>query len=163
MSYQIITDSCCDFPNEMYPRLNLTVVPLSVEFRGEVYDDRNDDSLKDMYDGFRSGEEAKTSAVNPDRWATAIESVLSAGQDALVLVFSSGLSTTYQSAVIAVEELKEKYPDRKIYVSDTLSASMGQGLLVWAWCRRYSPKRMSPVSLRITSFTVVEPISIPAR
>ena len=136
MSYQIITDSCCDFPNEMYAQLRLTMVPLSVEFRGEVYDDRNDDSLKDMYDGFRSGEEAKTSAVNPDRWATAIESALSAGQDALVLVFSSGLSTTYQSAVIAAEDLKEKYPDRKIYVSDTLSASMGQGLLVWYACQK---------------------------
>ena len=136
MSYQIITDSCCDFPNEMYTRLNLTVVPLSVEFRGKVYDDKNDDSLKDMYDGLRSGEEAKTSAVNPDRWATAIESALSAGQDALVLVFSSGLSTTYQSAVIAAEDLKEKYPDRKIYVSDTLSASMGQGLLVWYACQK---------------------------
>ena len=136
MSYQIITDSCCDFPNEMYGQLGLTVVPLSVEFRGEVYDDRNDDSLKDMYDGLRAGEVAKTSAINPDRWATAMESALSQGQDVLVLVFSSGLSTTYQSAVIAAEDLKEKYPDRKILVSDTLAASMGQGLLVWYACRK---------------------------
>ena len=136
MSYQIITDSCCDFPNETYQALNLVKIPLSVEFRGQVNNDRNDDSLKEMYDGLRSGETAKTAAVNPQCWAQAIEPVLAAGEDALVMSFSSGLSTTYQSAVIAVEELKESYPDRKIFVVDTLSASMGQGLLVWYVCRK---------------------------
>ena len=48
MSYQIITDSCCDFPNGTYAGLKLVKVPLSVEFRGQVYDDKNDDSLKEM-------------------------------------------------------------------------------------------------------------------
>lgn len=136
MSYKIITDSCCDFPGGMYAELDLTMIPLSVEFRGQVYDDKNDDSLKEMYDGLRAGEAAKTSAVNPDRWAKAMEAVLAQGQDVLVLAFSSGLSTTYQSAVIAADELREKYPDRKIYVVDTLAASMGQGLLVWYACKK---------------------------
>ena len=136
MSYQIITDSCCDFPNDTYAGLKLVKVPLSVEFRGQVYDDKNDDSLKEMYDGLRAGESAKTSAINPDRWARAMEGVLAAGEDVLVMAFSSGLSTTYQSAVIAAEELREKYPDRKIFVVDTLSASMGEGLLVWYACRK---------------------------
>ena len=136
MSYQIITDSCCDFPTPMYKTLGLRFVPLSVEFRGETNDDRNDDSLKDMYDGLRAGEAAKTSAVNPTRWSETMEPVLSAGQDVLVLAFSSGLSTTYQSAVIAAEELGEKYPDRTIRVVDTLCASMGQGLLVWYACKK---------------------------
>lgn len=136
MNYQIITDSCCDFPTPMYETLGLSFVPLSVEFRGETNDDRNDDSLKEMYDGLRAGESAKTSAVNPSRWGEVIEPVLSAGQDVLVLAFSSGLSTTYQSAVIAAEELGEKYPDRTIRVVDTLCASMGQGLLVWYACKK---------------------------
>lgn len=136
MSYQIITDSCCDFPNDVYQKLELVKIPLSVEFRGQVNDDRNDDSLKEMYNGLRSGETAKTAAVNPQCWAQAIEPVLAAGEDALVMAFSSGLSTTYQSAVIAAEELKEAYPDRKIFVVDTLSASLGQGLLVWYVCRK---------------------------
>lgn len=136
MSYKIITDSCCDFPNEMYAALDLVALPLSVEFRGQVYDDKNDDSLKEMYDGLRAGEAAKTSAVNPDRWSKAMETVLAQGMDVLVMAFSSGLSTTYQSAVIAAEELREKYPGRKIYVVDTLSASMGQGLLVWYACKK---------------------------
>ena len=45
MSYQIITDSCCDYPTPMYETLGLTFVPLTVEFRGETFDDKNDDSL----------------------------------------------------------------------------------------------------------------------
>ena len=136
MNYQIITDSCCDFPTPMYETLGLSFVPLSVEFRGETNDDRNDDSLKEMYDGLRSGQAAKTSAVNPSRWGEVIEPALSAGQDVLVLAFSSGLSTTYQSAVIAAEELGEKFPERTIRVVDTLCASMGQGLLVWYACKK---------------------------
>ena len=136
MNYQIITDSCCDFPTFSYDQLGLTFVPLSVEFRGEIYDDKNDESLKEMYDGLRAGEPARTSAVNPSRWSDTLEPILAAGQDALVLAFSSGLSTTYQSAVIAAEELGEKYPDRTIKVVDTLCASMGQGLFAFYACKK---------------------------
>lgn len=136
MDFQIITDSCCDFPTPMYGQLGLTFVPLTVEFRGNTSDDRNDDTLKDMYQGLRAGEVAKTSAVNPSRWSQAMEKALAAGKDVLVLAFSSGLSTTYQSAVIAAEELKDAYPDRKIQVIDTLCASMGEGLLVWYACKK---------------------------
>ena len=136
MNYQIITDSCCDFPTPMYETLGLSFVPLSVEFRGETNDDKNDDSLKEMYDGLRAGDAAKTSAVNPSRWSDAMEAALAAGKDVLVLAFSSGLSTTYQSAVIAAEELGEKHPERTIRVVDTLCASMGQGLLVWYACKK---------------------------
>ena len=136
MDFQIITDSCCDFPTPIYGQLGLTFVPLTVEFRGNTFDDKNDDTLKDMYQGLRAGEVAKTSAVNPSRWSQAMEKALAAGKDVLVLAFSSGLSTTYQSAVIAAEELKDAYPDRKIQVIDTLCASMGEGLLVWYACKK---------------------------
>ena len=136
MDFQIITDSCCDFPTPMYGQLGLTFVPLTVEFRGNTFDEKNDDTLKDMYQGLRAGEVAKTSAVNPSRWSQPMEKALAAGKDVLVLAFSSGLSTTYQSAVIAAEELKDAYPDRKIQVIDTLCASMGEGLLVWYACKK---------------------------
>ena len=53
-----------------------------------------------------------------------------------MLTFSSGLSTTYQSAMIAAQDLQEKYPQRKINVVDTLCASLGQGLLVWYACKK---------------------------
>ena len=136
MSYQIITDSCCDLPEKIRGSLSITVLPLTVEFQGQVMEDKNDDSLKQLYDCFRAGESAKTSAVNPARWASAMEPALSQGEDVLALAFSSGLSTTYQSAVIAAEELKDRYPERRILVIDTLSASMGQGLLVYLACQK---------------------------
>ena len=136
MSYRIITDNCCDFPAEMYEELNLSVVPLVVRFQNKELSHYSENWLRKMYAGLRAGEEATTSAVNPQGWEAVIEPVLAAGQDALVLAFSSGLSTTYQSAVIAATELSEKYPDRKIRVIDTLCASLGQGLLVWYACQK---------------------------
>lgn len=136
MSYKIITDTCCDFPKEMYAQLDLTVVELSLLFRGNTYQTVSDELTKTMFQALRAGESATTSAANPQQWREAIEPVLAAGQDALVLAFSSGLSTTYQSAVIAAEELSEKYPDRSVRVVDTLCASMGQGLLVWYACQK---------------------------
>ena len=135
-AYKIITDSCCDFSVDTYRQLEIDYVPLSLEFRGQVTLDRNDDSLKELYDGMRAGEGAKTSAANPDTWAKVMEPHLEKGQDVLVLAFSSGLSTTYQSAVIAGQELMEKYPDRTVRVVDTLCASLGQGLLVWHVCQQ---------------------------
>ena len=136
MSYQIITDTCCDFPAEMYQELNLSVVNLSVLYKGVQYDTYTEQWLKELFDGMRNGERATTSAVNPEGWKAVIEPALKEGKDALVLCFSSGLSTTYQSAVIAAQELSESYPDRKINVVDTLCASLGQGLLVWYACQK---------------------------
>lgn len=60
MSYQIITDSGCDFTKEKYEALGLIAAPLTVNFRGETYPDRNDDSLRDMYADLRAGEDRKS-------------------------------------------------------------------------------------------------------
>lgn len=136
MSYRIITDTCCDFPESMYEELKLSVVPLSVRFQGKEVSRYTEKWLKKLYEGMRAGEVATTAAVNPQTWSEVIEPVLAAGEDALVLAFSSGLSTTYQSAVIAATELGDKYPDRKVRVVDTLCASLGQGLLVWYACQK---------------------------
>ena len=134
-NYQIITDSACDLPADLLQNLNVEKVSLSVLFRGENRPDSVDTGIKEFYDGLRAGDVATTSAVNPESWKSVIEPSFRAGKDALVLAFSSGLSTTYQSAVIAAQELMEQYPDRKAYVVDTLCASLGEGLLVWYACR----------------------------
>lgn len=136
MSYQIITDSGCDFTKEKYDALGLIAAPLTVNFRGETYPDRNDDSLRDMYADLRTGEVATTSAVNPEQWQEIMEPLLEKGEDILVLAFSSGLSTTYQSASIAAQELRERYPERTISVVDSLCASLGQGLLAYYACKK---------------------------
>lgn len=135
-NYEIITDSGCDLPQQMQQELNIKMACLTLNFRGQEKEDSVDDGIRELYDALRAGESAKTAAVNPDTWARAMEPVLQQGKDALVLAFSSGLSTTYQSAVIAMGDLLEKYPDRKIRVVDTRAASLGQGLLVWYACRK---------------------------
>ena len=136
MAYRIVTDTCCDFPQELYAELGLSVVPLTLRFREQDHNEFSEAFLKELYNGMRNGEAGSTSAVNPAGWSAAMEPILAGGEDVLVLAFSSGLSTTYQSAVIAAEELKEQYPDRKVAVVDTLCASMGQGLLVWYACKK---------------------------
>ena len=134
--YQIITDSACDLPKSMLRELNILTVPLTVNFRGESRNDSVEDTeVKELYDAMRGGEVATTSAANPDNWATVMEPILAEGKDVLTLAFSSGLSTTYQSAVIAAGDLAEKYPERKILVVDTCAAALGQGLLVWHTCK----------------------------
>ena len=136
MSYKIITDSCCDFTEQQYQELGVACAPLSVLYNGENHSNFSDPAaVKAFYDELRTGVTASTSAVNPDGWAEPMEEALKAGEDVLVLSFSSGLSTTYQSAVIAAKDLREVYPHRKIYVVDTLCAALGQGLLVWHACK----------------------------
>ena len=137
MAYQIITDSCCDFTEAQYSQWNVVSTPLTVTYNDANHENFSDEAaVKAFYDELRNGVMASTAAVNPDGWANAMEPALKEGKDVLVLAFSSGLSTTYQSAVIAGNELKETYPDRKIIVIDTLCAALGQGLLVWHASRK---------------------------
>ncbi len=128
--FQIITDSCADLPQDMIQELQLCVIPLSIEYQGKSLLE-GEIPMKEIYHGLRQGEPAKTAAVNPETWSQTIEPFLKDGTDVLVITFSSGLSCTYQSAVIAGEELRERYPHRNIRIIDSLCASMGQGLLVW--------------------------------
>jgi len=76
MSYQIITDTACDYPAHMYEELGLTSVPLTVLYKGESYTQYSEQWLKELFDGLRAGETATTSAINPDGWASAMEQVL---------------------------------------------------------------------------------------
>ena len=135
-SYQIITDSGADLPTDLLASLDVKLASLSLLFRGQVLADSVTDETKTFYQAMREGESATTSAINPDGWAAVMEPVLKDGKDILVITFSSGLSTTYQSAVIAADELREQYPQRTIRVVDSLCASLGQGLLVWYACQK---------------------------
>ena len=136
MSYKIITDSCCDLSEQMCRELGLTVVPMCVTVSGKTINRFTEQELKNIYAAFRAKEESSTAAANPQDWEDAVAPVLEQGEDALVLAFSSGLSTTYQSAVIAAEELMERYPGRTVKVVDTLCASMGQGLFAYYACKK---------------------------
>ena len=133
-NYVIITDSSCDLPDSLVKELELEVLPLSFIMDGKTY--RNYPDSREMppeafYQKQRDGLMATTNAVNVGEAADAIEAVLKQGRDVLVLAFSSGLSTTCNSFQIAAGDLEGQYPDRKIYVVDTLCASLGQGMFVY--------------------------------
>lgn len=134
MGYRIITDSTTDLTEKMIEALDLTVIPLRFTIDGKTYRDKADQSempTKTFYAKLRDGKMSTTTQINADEFISVFEPVLQAGEDILYIGFSSGLSGTFQSACIARNELQEKYPDRKIYVFDSLCASMGEGLLVY--------------------------------
>ncbi len=132
--FAIVTDSGADLPQYLAQELDVSVLPLHFTIQGKEYadlPDRRDMDPHDLYELLRHGEMGKTSALNANDYEELMTPMLEEGKDVLVIAFSSGLSTTYQSSVIAVEELREKYPERKIYTVDTFAASLGEGLLVW--------------------------------
>ena len=133
MSFAIITDSAANLTNELIDRHNIGIVSLEflVEakpYRSYIKGEKND--LKQFYDMMRDKEHITTSAVNQQTWMDGIEPALKAGQDALVIAFSSGLSVTAQQAKLACEALAKKYPERKVICIDSLCAAMGQGMYV---------------------------------
>ena len=132
--YVILTDSCCDFSARMAEELELTVLPLSFTMEGREYfnyPDNRDIAPAEFYSKIRSGALGTTSAINVAAFQTAMEPLVEAGRDILCISFSSNLSTTYQSACIAAQEVQAAHPECKILVADSRAASLGQGLLVY--------------------------------
>lgn len=132
--FKIFTDSTADLSQELVDLLDVIVVPTDVTIGGKTYRDFPDErelKIADFYAMVRAGEMPTTAVINPERFIEFFEPVLKEGFDILHLVFSSGLTTTMQNSLISADELKEKYPDRTIRVVDTLSVSMGKGLLVY--------------------------------
>ena len=140
--YIIMTDSCCDLTDHMAKELELTVVPLTVHIDGHDYPNLLDGSaisFEDFYGKIRSGVLATTSAANVGQFQDAMRPVLESGKDIVCISFSSALSTTYQSASIAANDMRQEFPDANIYVVDSLSASLGQGLLLYLAVQKTAP------------------------
>ena len=132
--YVLFTDSNTDLPADLVQQLDLSVIPMLFEMDGKSYynyPDNHEMDPKEFYAALRGGKVCTTSQVSPSRFEEIFSPVLESGRDILYLCFSSGLSGTYNTSRLAVEELREKFPDRKIRTVDTLAASMGQGLLVY--------------------------------
>lgn len=136
-NYVIFTDSACDISPETLKEWGVYYRPLYLHFEGENTLYSNDEiSSEDFYKRMREGGVAKTSAVNAEDFSEGFEQILKEGKDILYVGFSSGLSTTFNSARIAAGDLKEKYPERKILLVDTLAASAGEGLIVYLTAKK---------------------------
>jgi DegV family protein with EDD domain len=132
--FKIFTDTGADLPDELVRRYDLGVLPLSYTVDGVEYpsQDSPDTMLKGkpFYDALRNGADSHTSMVNIAAFCEAFEECLVQGVDVLYIGMSSGVSGTYQASALAVQELAEQYPQRKIMTLDTRAASLGEGLPV---------------------------------
>lgn len=130
--YWIVTDSTIDMPKRYVDsQEHFRVLNMSYTMDGVSYvPDGTDENSREIYRQLRAGKNIVTAQVNSESWREAFEEILAGGNDLLVIAFSSGLSGTCQAAFTAAEEAREKYPDRKLEVIDSLCASAGEGLLV---------------------------------
>lgn len=127
--------SCCstaDLSKERLDQRNIQYVCFHFELGGKEYSDDLGVSVppKELYDRMVAGEATKTSQVSVGEYEAHFEKILKEGKDVLHVTLSSGISGTYNSACVARDELRERYPDRKIYVVDSLGASSGYGLIM---------------------------------
>jgi len=132
--YVIIVDSTIDLGVDQINELDVTIVPLRFCFGDQEYTqyaDGREMSTEEFFARIKAGENASTNQATASDFMDAAEPFLKEGKDVLIIPFSSKLSGTYQSSVIAAAELNEKYPNNKTIAIDTKSASGGYGLLVY--------------------------------
>ena len=131
-NYVLMTDTGSDLPDEYYAQHGIDCVPLGFTLNGVTYGGDGGETMevKKFYELLRGGALPKTFQATPAQVMNHMQPYLEAGKDVLVLAFSSGLSGTCESYRLAAKELCEQYPDRKVYVVDSLCASLGQGLFV---------------------------------
>ncbi|MBQ9991466.1 MAG: DegV family protein [Lachnospiraceae bacterium] len=128
--FKIVTDSTADLPVKYIEEKKLSIVHLSYIIDGETYTGDKQLGVKDFYDKMRKGMMPTTSQANPEDAKVILEAELKECKEILCIAFSSGLSGTCNSFRIAAQELMEEDEEAKIIVVDTLSASLGEGLLV---------------------------------
>ena len=132
MSFAVVTDSLAGLPLEEVASRGLVVIPLSYYMNGEEHTCQAPEEYDSaaFFRAMKQRVEVKTSMIPPQRFAEYWEPLLQSELDILFLSASSGISSSYQSATIAARQLEESYPERKIRVVDTLSSTLGEGLLV---------------------------------
>lgn len=134
MGYVIISDSTCDLTPELVGELKVKFMPFTFRIKGKEYSnyfDEREMKLKKFYEMLKEGEVATTSQLNVVFIQHYFRKYLKKKQDILYISFSSGLSGTFNSARLAIDDLKLEFPERTIEVMDSLCASAGQGLLVY--------------------------------
>lgn len=131
--YQIFADVTADHCPEMLEGLPpVRFIPMEVELgrKNYVYGPGGDLTVSEFYALQREGNFANTTQIAPGTFFSRFEPVLREGRDLIYFPLTSGLSGTWQSAQVCIEELREQYPERTILCVDTFCASVGQGFIV---------------------------------
>ncbi len=132
--YVILTDSCIDLPAQLAEKLDLLVLPLKVSFEGKEFSnylDEREIKIVDFYNTLRSHIKTSTAQATPHEFEELMKEAIISNKDVLSISFSSALSGTFNSSLIAKNLLSEEYPEAIIECIDSMSASMGQGLLLY--------------------------------
>lgn len=127
--------SCCstaDLSAEKLEEIGVSYICSSFRLNGKTYPDDlgKTVSYKEFYKAMEDGAETSTSQINQDEFKDYFREILASGKDILHLSLSTGLSGTYNSARLAAEEMRKEFPERKLYLVDSLAASSGYGLLM---------------------------------
>ena len=130
--FRIVTDTSANLPTDYLLSEQITIIPYTFQSgKGEQSCmDLATFDAKDFYTHMRSGVKVTTSQIPPQRYIDVLTPMLEAGEDVLFVSMSSGISGSYASGQIAARQLREEFPDRKLLLVDTYSASPGEGLLV---------------------------------
>ena len=130
--FAIITDMACDMPESFFKENDIDVASMPFRINGKEYGRDNAMPHDEFYDLIRAGGVPTTSQTDMADAAELFEKHLSKGEDVLYISFSGGVSGSFNNVSNIVRgEMKEKYPDRKIIVIDTLSGAAGQGLMTY--------------------------------
>ena len=135
--YLIYTDSAADMPDHLFETYDLRIIPMDYTINGESISfdtgaPGHDETCDRFYEAIKDDAEVKTSQITPFRYIETWKPELEAGHDILYLAFSSGISATYDNACSAALQLSEEFPERKVLVVDTLSATSGLGVITHA-------------------------------
>jgi DegV family protein with EDD domain len=130
MAIQILTDSAADLPQTIVEEYGIDVAPLHIYGDEQEYLDGKDLQSLQMFNEMRQGKVFKTSQVDPATFLAFFKQYAERGDSCIYVGFSSELSATYQSAVLAKNEIQAVYPDFTVETVDTKCASLGQGLAV---------------------------------
>lgn len=134
MNYVFMTDASCDLTQELINEIGVEVLPMEFHMEDKSYlhyPDCRMMSLSEFYDKLKGGVDSKTTQINYDSFYKSFENYLKAGKDIIYTGISTGLSGTYNTCMMAVKDLQNVYPDRKIIVIDSLCDSAGLGLLIY--------------------------------
>ncbi|OIK05448.1 fatty acid-binding protein DegV, partial [Bacillus sp. MUM 116] len=130
MPVKILADSACDLPLNFYDEKNITLIPLKVHVNGQEFEDVKTIDPKTVYDAIRNGSVPKTSQASPLLFEEIFTKMAENNEVGIYIAFSSQLSGTYSTAVMILDQVKEKYPNFDLTIVDTKCASLGQGLIV---------------------------------